>query len=195
MIGHCGPPTRLPHARTRAELACAARPIRHGQGRRDPRPATRGRGAAPNQSAPDPDVDRPGVPQRPGQAAAHPAPTSPAGLTTNAAALACPARGPPLDLPATTPGPTTRHATRAGPGAAVGPGEPTVVRAAPVALGVGRNGRVTAPSGSSRTTLGPPRGAGGRHSRGPIQDTFSVRDADWSTTPKDRAIKTYCEFG
>ena len=118
-------------------------------------------------SAPDPDVDRPGVPQRPGQAAAHPAPTSPAGLTTNAAALARPARGPPLDLPTTTPGPTTRHATRAGSGAAVGPGEPTVVRAKPVALGVGRNGRVTAPLGSSRTTLGPPRGAGGRHSRGP----------------------------
>ena len=29
----------------------------------------------------------------------------------------------------------------------------------------------------------------------PGQHTFGVRDADWSTTPKDRAIKTYCEFG
>ena len=32
MIGHCGPPTRLPHARTHTELARAARPIRRGQG-------------------------------------------------------------------------------------------------------------------------------------------------------------------
>jgi putative transposase len=36
-------------------------------------------GAAPNQSAPD--VDRPGVSHRLGQAAAHPAPPAPAGLT------------------------------------------------------------------------------------------------------------------
>ena len=43
-------------------------------------------------------MDRPGVPQRPGQAAAHPATPAPACLTTNAAALACPARRPPLDL-------------------------------------------------------------------------------------------------
>src|SRR4051794_16645545 len=46
MIGHCDPTTRLPHARTPAELAGAARPIRRSQGRRDPRTATRGRGAA-----------------------------------------------------------------------------------------------------------------------------------------------------
>ena len=55
---------------------------------------------------PTPMWGRPGVPQRRGQAAAAtPAPTGPA---TNAAALACPARGPPLDLPATTPGRPTR---------------------------------------------------------------------------------------
>jgi hypothetical protein len=106
MIDHCGPPTRLPHARTHVELACAARPVRRGQGRRDLGAAARGRGAAPNQSAPDADVDRPGVHHRIGQAAAHPAPPAPAGLTANAAAMACPARSPPLDLPATTTGPT-----------------------------------------------------------------------------------------
>ena len=61
-----------------------------------------------HQPAPDADVARPGVPQRPGQAAAHPATPAPAGLTTNAAALACPARRPPLDLPANT-RPTTRR--------------------------------------------------------------------------------------
>jgi hypothetical protein len=126
MISRCGPPTRLPDARPRRELAGAARPIRRGQGRRDPRAATRGRRPAPTQPAPGTDVGRPGVPQRLGQAAAHAATPTPAGLATNTAAMVCPARGPPLDLPATTPGPTTHRATRAGAGAADGPREPTV---------------------------------------------------------------------
>ena len=125
------PPAGTPAGRPgptspRAELACAARPIRRRQGRRDPRAATRGSRPAPTQPAPDTDVARPGVPQRFRQAAAHAATPAPAGLTTHAAAMACPARGPPLDLPATTPGPTTHRATRAGAGAAVGPREPTV---------------------------------------------------------------------
>ena len=47
-----------------------------------------------------------------GQAAAHPATPAPAGLATNAAALACPARRPPLDLSATTTGPASRSRNR-----------------------------------------------------------------------------------
>ena len=43
MIACCGPRTRLPDARSRAELAGAARPLRRRQGRRDPDAATRGR--------------------------------------------------------------------------------------------------------------------------------------------------------
>ena len=36
MITRCGPPTRLSDARSRAELACPAPPLRHREGRRDP---------------------------------------------------------------------------------------------------------------------------------------------------------------
>ena len=49
MIARHGPRTRLPDARSRAELAGTARPLRHRQGRRDPDAATRGRCAAPHQ--------------------------------------------------------------------------------------------------------------------------------------------------
>jgi hypothetical protein len=73
---------RHPRIQRAAELARAARPIRRGQGRRDPRAATRGRRVASNHSAPDADAGRPGVPQRAGQAAAHPATPAPAGLIT-----------------------------------------------------------------------------------------------------------------
>jgi hypothetical protein len=124
MIGHCGPPTRLPHARTHTELARAARPIRHGQGRRDPGAASRGRGAAPSQSALATNVGRSCVLQRFGQAAARTGTAAPAGLATNAAALACPARRPPLDLPATTTRPTTRRTTCPGAGTGHRSGEP-----------------------------------------------------------------------
>jgi hypothetical protein len=47
MIVRCGLSTRLPDARPRAELACAAGSLRRGQGRRDPGAASRGRHAAP----------------------------------------------------------------------------------------------------------------------------------------------------
>src|SRR6476469_8676561 len=43
-------------------------------------------------------------------------------LTPDPAALACPARGPPLDLSATTTRPTTRRTSHPGAGAADGPG-------------------------------------------------------------------------
>ena len=49
--------------------------------------------------------------------------TAAARLTPNPAALARPAGRPPLDLPATTPRPTTRRTTHPGAGAADGPGE------------------------------------------------------------------------
>jgi len=59
MIARCGPQTRLPHARTRAELAGAARPLRHREGRRDPHAAPRGRRAAPHQLRANTDLARP----------------------------------------------------------------------------------------------------------------------------------------
>jgi hypothetical protein len=46
MIACCGPRTRLSDARSRAELASAARPLRRRQGRRDPDASARGRGTA-----------------------------------------------------------------------------------------------------------------------------------------------------
>jgi hypothetical protein len=53
-----GLPTRLPHARPRAELARAARPLRRGQRRRDPGAASRGRRAAPTSSPPQAHLGR-----------------------------------------------------------------------------------------------------------------------------------------
>jgi hypothetical protein len=60
IIDHHGLPTRVPDARSRLELAGAARPIRRGQGRRDPgaptqglRTATQGLRTAPTQPTPD----------------------------------------------------------------------------------------------------------------------------------------------
>ena len=57
---------------------------------------------------PDTDLARPRRAQRAEQAAARPAAPAAAGVTPNAAALARPARRPPLDLPAPTTRPTTR---------------------------------------------------------------------------------------
>ena len=123
MIARCGLRTRLPDARSRAELAGAARPLRRRQGRRDPGAASRGRGAAPHQPPPDADLARPRRAQRAEQAAARPAAPAAAGLTPNPAALARPARRPPLDLPAPTTRPTTHRTADPGPGAADGPRE------------------------------------------------------------------------
>ena len=55
-----------------------------------------------------------------------PAPAAPdtTRLTPNAAALACPPRRPPLDLPAPTTGPTTHAVADPDAGAAAGPREP-----------------------------------------------------------------------
>src|SRR5690349_24842796 len=53
MISSCGLSTRVPAPRPRAELAGTARPHRGSQGRRDPGPASRARGAAPTPPAPD----------------------------------------------------------------------------------------------------------------------------------------------
>ena len=123
MIASCGLPTRVPDARSRAELAGAARPLRRRQGRRDPDAASRGRRAAPHQPPPDADLARPRRAQRAEQAAARPAAPAAAGVAPNAAALARPARRPPLDLPAPTTRPTTHRTADPGPGAADGPRE------------------------------------------------------------------------
>src|SRR4249920_1915240 len=104
MIARCGPRTRLPDARSRAELAGAARPLRHRQGRRDPHAATRGRGTTPHEHPTETDLARPHRAERTEQTAARPAAPAAAGLTPHPAALAPPARRPPVDLPA----PTTR---------------------------------------------------------------------------------------
>jgi len=105
------PPAGTPAGRPgptspRAELAGAARPIRRDQGRRDPGAPTRGRRATPTPPTPDRDLDRPRVPQRAQQTAAHAASPAPARHAEDPAALARPPRRPTLDLPATTPEPT-----------------------------------------------------------------------------------------
>ena len=132
MIARCGPRTRLPDARSRAELAGAARPLRRRQGRRDPDAASRGRRAAPHQRPANTDLARPRGAQRAEQAAARPAAPAAAGLAPNPAALARPARRPTLDLPAPTTRPTTYPAADPGSGAADGPREsPLGVQAHP----------------------------------------------------------------
>src|SRR5262245_44705459 len=99
MIARRGAQTRLPDARTRAELAGAARPLRRRQGRRDPDAAARGRRDAPHQPPANADVARPLCDQRTEQGAARPAAPDAACLAPNAAAMARPARRPALDLP------------------------------------------------------------------------------------------------
>src|SRR3954470_2289759 len=110
MIVRCGPQTHLSDARARSGLAGTARPLRRGQGRRDPDAAARGRRVASHQPSPEDVLARPRRAQRTEQTAARPAAPSPADLASNPAALAPPARRPPLDLPAPATGPTT-HAT------------------------------------------------------------------------------------
>jgi hypothetical protein len=66
---------------------------------------------------------RPRGTHRAQQAAAYPAAPDASGLAPNAAALARPARLPPLDLPAPTTRPTTHRTADPGPGAADGPRE------------------------------------------------------------------------
>ena len=123
MIARYGPRTRIPDARSRAELADAARPLRYRKGRRDSDPASRGRGAQPHQHPASPDLARPGSAQRTEQAAASPAAPAAAGVTPNPAALARPTHHPPLDLPAPTTRSTTHRTTDPSPGTAHGPRE------------------------------------------------------------------------
>jgi len=72
MIASCGLPTRVPDARSRLELAGAARPLQHRQGRRDPDAATRARRAAPHQSPTRIHQPRPRGAQRAEQTAPSP---------------------------------------------------------------------------------------------------------------------------
>jgi hypothetical protein len=124
MIARCGLRTRLLDSRSPAELAGAPRPLRRGEGRRDPDATTRGRGTAPQQRPADTDLARPRHTQRAEQVAAYPAAPTAAGLAPNLAALAPPARRPPLDLPAPTTRPTTHRSADPSSGAADGPREP-----------------------------------------------------------------------
>jgi hypothetical protein len=124
MIACCGPRTRLPDARSRTELAGAARPLRRRQGRRDPDASERGRGTASHKHPAETDLARPRRAQRTEQTAARRVAPGAAGVTPNPAALAPPARRPPLDLPAPTTRPTTHRTGDPRPRAADGPREP-----------------------------------------------------------------------
>src|SRR5690242_9859778 len=123
MIARCGLRTRLSDACSRAELAGAARPLRGGQGRRDPGAASRGRRAAPHQLPANADVARPRPAQRAEQAAGRPTAATAAGVAPDAAALARPACCPPLDLPAPTSRPTAHRIADPRPGTTDGPRE------------------------------------------------------------------------
>jgi hypothetical protein len=143
MIARCGLRTRLPDARSYAELAGAARPVRRREGHRDLDAASRGRGAAPHEHPASADLARPRRAQRTEQAAARPTAQDAACLTPNAAALARPTRRPTLDLPAPTTRPTTHRTANPGPRAADGPRESP--------LGLQKNpGRADRPRPSSR---------------------------------------------
>ena len=115
MLARRGSSTRIPGAHPRAELVGAARPLRRSQGHRNPGAPPRGRRTAPTQSPPRADLGRPRVPQRAEQAAAHTVAPTTAGVASNAAALARPARCPTLDLPAPTTRPTTYPTAGSGP--------------------------------------------------------------------------------
>jgi hypothetical protein len=67
--------------RPRAELAGAAHRIGRNQGRRNPGASSRGRRAAQTNPTPDTDMDRPRLPQRTEQTAAHPAAPAAARVT------------------------------------------------------------------------------------------------------------------
>src|SRR5688572_25135908 len=107
MIAGCGLPTHLSALRPSAELAGAARSLGCNQGRRDPGAPARGRRPASTPPPPDDELGRPRRPQRAEQTAPHLVAPGSARLPANPAALAHPARRPPLDLPATTTRPST----------------------------------------------------------------------------------------
>src|SRR5215218_9328721 len=109
MISYCGVPTRVPHARPRAELAGAVRTLGRSQGCRDLGAPTRGGRTAPTPPTPEAELGRPRPAQRAEPTASHPAAPAAARVTENPAALALPARRPPLDLSATTTRPTAHR--------------------------------------------------------------------------------------
>jgi hypothetical protein len=90
MIACCGSRTRLSDARSRAELASSARPIRRRQGRRDPDASARGRGTASHEHPAETDLARPCRAQRTEQTAARRAAPGAAGVAPNTIALAPP---------------------------------------------------------------------------------------------------------
>ena len=149
MIACCGLATRLPDTRPHAGLAGPSRPIRHGQGRRDPGAPSRGRRTAPTQPAPDLDLRRPRRPQCTGQAATHAATSVTARHAEDPAALARPTRRPTLDLPETPPRPPAHSTADPGAGATDGGREPQ--------LGLPTHPR-RAPSDSATSSPPPPCG-------------------------------------
>src|SRR5689334_13787910 len=123
MIAGCGLRTRLPDVYSGAELAGAPRSLRRGKGRRDPRAASRGRGAAPHERPASAHLARPRHAQRAEHAAACLIAPAAAGVSPIPAALARSTRRPPLDLSAPTTRPTIHRTTDPDPGVADGPRE------------------------------------------------------------------------
>ena len=97
---------RLPRGAPGVRLACPARPVRSGQGRRDPDPAAPGRRAPAAGQGPEAVAGGPGSAGRAGPAAARQAapPDAPERLPANPAALACRPGSAELDLPASRSG-------------------------------------------------------------------------------------------
>jgi hypothetical protein len=125
MIARRGPQTRHSEARPRAELAGAARPLRH---RGTPRSSHCGTSSPCCAAPPSPEdfVARPRRAQRAEPTASSPATPDTTRLTPNAAALARPTRRLPLDLPAPTTRPTTHRTPDSSASTADGPREPSL---------------------------------------------------------------------
>src|SRR4051812_2782808 len=101
MICHRGAAADLPLVDPCPELGGAPCPVRHHQGRRDPRPTPRTRRPTPHNPDTQPDLGGPRATQRTGSTPPPPAPATLDRHAPNPAALARPPRQTTLDQPTT----------------------------------------------------------------------------------------------